>query len=334
MDCDLLVIGGGLAGLVAATEATARGLKVIVLDQEGEQNLGGQAFWSLGGLFFVDSPEQRWMRIRDNLDLARQDWMGSPSSTGPKTTGPRQWAEAYLHFAAGEKTRLAAFARHALVPGRRLGRTRRVAGQRPWQFRPPLPHHLGPPAPACSSPSCGSPARPRKRACSPSASAIRLMNSSPPTAQSPARAEQGLRPTPSSAAAGATATCRRFRDIAAATLVASGGIGGNHDLVRKNWPTDRLGKPPEFMVAGVPAHVDGRMIEITQAARGSVINADRMWHYTEGLRNWDRSGRTTASASCPAPPSLWLDAEGNRFPAPRCRLRHAGDAESHQGDRL
>ncbi len=87
MDCDLLVIGGGLAGLVAATEATARGLKVIVLDQEGEQNLGGQAFWSLGGLFFVDSPEQRFMRVRDSLDLARQDWMGSAQFDRRKTTG-------------------------------------------------------------------------------------------------------------------------------------------------------------------------------------------------------------------------------------------------------
>ncbi len=102
MDCDLLVIGGGLAGLVAATEATARGLKVIVLDQEGEQNLGGQAFWSLGGLFFVDSPEQRFMRVRDSLDLARQDWMGSAQFDRPEDHWPRQWAEAYLNFAAAK----------------------------------------------------------------------------------------------------------------------------------------------------------------------------------------------------------------------------------------
>ena len=75
MDCDVLVIGAGLAGLVAASEAAAGGRKVIVLDQEGEQNLGGQAFWSLGGLFFIDSPEQRRMGIRDCRELARQDWM-------------------------------------------------------------------------------------------------------------------------------------------------------------------------------------------------------------------------------------------------------------------
>lgn len=87
MDCDVLVIGAGLAGLVAASEAAALGRKVIVLDQEGEQNLGGQAFWSLGGLFFVDSPEQRRMGIRDTRALAWQDWMGSSQFDRPEEIG-------------------------------------------------------------------------------------------------------------------------------------------------------------------------------------------------------------------------------------------------------
>ncbi|MGH6805377.1 MAG: FAD-dependent oxidoreductase, partial [Ensifer adhaerens] len=103
MDCDVLVVGAGLAGLVAASEAAALGRKVIVLDQEGEQNLGGQAFWSLGGLFFVDSPEQRRMGIKDSRQLARQDWMGSSQFDRPEDHWPRLWADAYLDFAAGEK---------------------------------------------------------------------------------------------------------------------------------------------------------------------------------------------------------------------------------------
>ena len=77
---DAIVIGGGLAGLVAAYELTERGKKVLVLDQEGEQNLGGQAFWSLGGLCMIDTPEQRRMGIKDSLELATQDWMGSAQS--------------------------------------------------------------------------------------------------------------------------------------------------------------------------------------------------------------------------------------------------------------
>ena len=103
MKFDVLVIGGGLAGLVAATEAADRGLKVCVLDQEGIQNLGGQAFWSLGGLFFIDSPEQRRLGIRDSFELARQDWYGSAGFDRIEDYWPRHWADAYLEFAAGEK---------------------------------------------------------------------------------------------------------------------------------------------------------------------------------------------------------------------------------------
>ena len=69
-------------------------------------------------------------------------------------------------------------------------------------------------------------------------------------------------------------------------LVASGGIGGNHDLVRQNWPT-RNGPGPQQLLSGVPAHVDGRMIAVTEAPARRVINPDRMWHYTEGITNYD-----------------------------------------------
>ncbi len=98
-------------------------------------------------------------------------------------------------------------------------------------------------------------------------------------------------------------------------IVASGGIGGNHELVRQNWP-QRLGKPPGFMVQGVPDHVDGRMVAITEAAGGRLINRDRMWHYTEGLRNWDPIWPQHGIRILPGPSSLWLDAIGKRLPPP------------------
>src|SRR6476659_10512763 len=100
---DVIVVGSGLAGLVAATEIADAGKRVIVLDQEGEQSLGGQAFWSFGGLFFVDSPEQRRMRVRDSHDLALQDWMGSAGFDRPEDYWPKRWAAAYVAFAAAEK---------------------------------------------------------------------------------------------------------------------------------------------------------------------------------------------------------------------------------------
>ena len=102
-DADVIVVGGGLAGLVAATEIADAGKRVIVVEQEGEQSLGGQAFWSLGGLFLVDTPEQRRLGIKDSYDLALQDWMGSAGFDRDDDLWPRRWAEAYVAFAAGEK---------------------------------------------------------------------------------------------------------------------------------------------------------------------------------------------------------------------------------------
>ncbi len=103
---------------------------------------------------------------------------------------------------------------------------------------------------------------------------------------------------------------------AAAVVVTSGGIGHNHELIRKNWPVARFGPPPKTMIAGVPAHVDGRMLEISERAGGSIVNRDRMWHYTEGIINWDPIWPNHAIRIIPGPSSLWLDAHGKRLPAP------------------
>src|SRR5512133_2622806 len=102
-DADVIVVGAGLAGLVAAAEIADGGRRVIVVEQEPEQSLGGQAFWSLGGLFLVNSPEQRRLGIRDSYDRALQDWMGSAGFDRDEDLWPKRWAEAYVAFAAGEK---------------------------------------------------------------------------------------------------------------------------------------------------------------------------------------------------------------------------------------
>src|ERR1700724_554454 len=115
-DADVIVVGGGLAGLVAATEIADAGKRVIVVDQEGEQSLGGQAFWSFGGLFLVDSPEQRRLGIKDSFDLALQDWMGSAGFDRDEDLWPKRWAEAYVAFAAGEKRQWLRAMGHRIFP--------------------------------------------------------------------------------------------------------------------------------------------------------------------------------------------------------------------------
>src|SRR5215217_7968763 len=108
MDADVLIIGAGLAGLVAGNELIRAGRKVAIVEQENARNLGGQAFWSFGGLFLVDTPMQRRLRVRDSFDLAWQDWQGSAAwdrldGDLPEDEWAAQWGRAYVEFAAGDK---------------------------------------------------------------------------------------------------------------------------------------------------------------------------------------------------------------------------------------
>ena len=172
MDADVIVVGGGLAGLVAACEVIDAGKRVILLDQEAEQSLGGQAFWSFGGLMFVDSPEQRRLRIRDSHDLALQDWMGSAGFDREEDHWPRKWAEAYVGFAAGEKRSWLHARGVRWFPDRRLGRARRLSRHRARQLGAALPRHLGHGAGADRAVRASASTRARRPASSRCASAI------------------------------------------------------------------------------------------------------------------------------------------------------------------
>ncbi|CAN7252894.1 FAD-binding dehydrogenase [Agrobacterium tumefaciens] len=313
---DVIVVGAGLAGLVAATEAAERGLSVCVVDQEGEQNLGGQAFWSLGGLFFVDSPEQRRMRVRDNLDLARQDWFGSAGFDRPEDYWPRRWAEAYLTFAAGEKRewlhRLGMRWFPVVGWAERGGALADGHGNSVPRFHVTWGTGPGVLAPFIEKAKAMAASgrlnfRFRHRVDHLDIIDGRVTGvSGAVLATDPVlRGQQSSREIEDD-----------FTLSAAAIIVSSGGIGGNQELVRRNWPVERLGEPPADMVCGVPAHVDGRMIGITEAAGGAVINPDRMWHYTEGVKNHDPIWPGHGIRILPGPSSFWCDADGNRLAAP------------------
>ncbi|MCZ7493934.1 FAD-binding dehydrogenase [Agrobacterium rhizogenes] len=313
---DVIVVGAGLAGLVAATEAAERGFSVCVVDQEGEQNLGGQAFWSLGGLFFIDSPEQRRMRVRDSLDLARQDWFGSAGFDRPEDYWPRRWAEAYLDFAAGEK-------REWL---HRMGmRWFPVVG---WAERGgSLAHGHGNSVPRFhvtwgTGPGVLAPFVKKAKAMAATGRLtfrFRHRVDRLEIADGRVTGVSGAVLAPDQVQRGQESSREEQGDFvfsAAAVIVSSGGIGGNQELVRRNWPVERLGQPPASMVCGVPAHVDGHMIAITETAGGAVINRDRMWHYTEGVKNHDPIWPGHGIRILPGPSSFWCDADGNRLAAP------------------
>ncbi|MFV1602391.1 MULTISPECIES: FAD-binding dehydrogenase [unclassified Phaeobacter] len=313
---DVIIVGAGLAGLVAAAELGDRGKRVILLDQEPAHFLGGQAHWSLGGLFMIDTPEQRRMGIRDCPDLARRDWFGSAQFDRPEDHWPQRWARAYLDFASGEMRAWL----HGL--GMRwfpvVGWAERGGGDAEGHGNSVPRFHLtwgtgpGVVAPFAARVEAHIEAgliQPR----------FRHQVSHIITQGGTVKGVSGEVLAADDAPQGARTNRQEigeFEVYAPSMLVASGGIGGNLDAVRQNWPVERLGPAPRRMVAGVPFHVDGRMIPIAQAAGGHVINADRMWHYTEGLRNWDPIWPNHGIRILPGPSSMWFDARGDRLPAP------------------
>lgn len=312
---DVVVVGAGLAGLVAATELAERGRKVVVVDQEPAQSLGGQAFWSLGGLFMVDTPEQRRMGIRDSLELATQDWHGSAQFDRPEDHWPRQWAQAYLHFATGEKRAWLHAMGHRLFPV--VGWAERGDGRADGHGNSVPRFHLT----WGTGPGVLAPFERRIHQAVADGRvelAFRHRVDDLIVSDGGVTGVQGTVLEPSDVARGRPSSRVRIGDFevrAQAVIVTSGGIGGDHELVRASWPA-RLGEPPSTMVSGVPAHVDGRMLGISAKAGGRVINPDRMWHYVEGLRNWDPVWDNHGIRILPGPSSLWLDATGRRLPAP------------------
>jgi predicted oxidoreductase len=315
MDADVIVIGAGLAGLAAAAELTDAGRKVLLLDQEGEQSLGGQAFWSFGGLFLVDSPEQRRLRIKDSAELAWQDWLGTAGFDRDEDDLPRQWARAYLDFAAGEKRAWLHQMGHRLFPvvgwAERGGYTATGHGNSVPRF-----HITWGTGPGIVAPF----ERRVRQAAERGLLEFRFRHQvdALTLTDGVVTGVTGTVLEPDANARGAASSrvgVGEFEFTAQAVIVSAGGIGGNHELVRKAWPA-RLGSPPEHMISGVPAHVDGRMMQISQRAGGNIINPDRMWHYVEGIHNWNPIWAQHGIRILPGPSSLWLDATGKRLPVP------------------
>lgn len=317
MEWDAIVIGAGLAGLVATAEIADAGKRVLLLDQEPEASLGGQAWWSFGGLFLVDSPEQRRMGIKDSKELAWQDWLGTAGfdRLEDEDYWARKWAEAYVDFASGEKREWLTKLGVRFFPvvgwaerggylaeghGNSVPRFHIVWGTGPGivaPFEKRVRDHMN---------NGLVEYRPRHRV-------NRLI-----TENGAVVGVEGDILVPSTAARGEKSSREvvdSFSYRGNAVLVSSGGIGGNHELIRKNWPK-RLGEAPKRMLSGVPEHVDGRMLAISEEAGGRIVNRDRMWHYTEGIKNWNSVWSQHGIRILPGPSSMWFDAKGQRLPAP------------------
>ena len=315
-ETDVIIVGAGLAGLVAAAELGDAGKRVVIVEQEGENSLGGQAFWSLGGLFLVDSPEQRRMGIKDSRELALQDWLGSAQFDRPQDRWPRLAAESYVDFAAGEMRPW------LYAQGMRwfpiVGRAERGGGQAHGHGNSVPRFHVT----WGTGPGIVAPFERRVREhVDKGMIALKCRHQVSHIVKTNGRITgvAGERLEASTVQRGQESSRKIVGDFefsASAVFITSGGIGGNRDFVRQNWPVERLGPAPKRMITGVPHHVDGRMLGITQEAGGAVINSDRMWHYTEGIKNWSPIWPDHGIRILPGPSSMWFDARGERLPAP------------------
>jgi predicted oxidoreductase len=314
---DVIVVGAGLAGPVATAELADAGLKVLLLDQEPEASFGGQAWWSFGGLFLVNSPEQRKMGIKDSKELAWQDWLGTAGfdRQDDEDYWAIKWAKAYVDFAAGEKRQWLFDMGVRFFPvvgwAERGGYLAEGHGNSVPRF-----HIVWGTGPGIIKPF---EERVRK------AMVNGLVDYRPRHCVNELITENGtvvgargdilVASNVSRGESSSREVIGDFEFHSQAVMVTSGGIGGNHELIRKNWP-DRLGSAPKNMISGVPEHVDGRMLTITEKAGGRIVNRDRMWHYTEGIKNWNPVWPMHGIRILPGPSSLWLDATGKRFPTP------------------
>jgi predicted oxidoreductase len=314
---DAIVVGAGLAGLVATHELTSRGKRVALVDQENAANLGGQAYWSFGGLFFVNSPEQRRLGVKDSVELAWQDWLGSAQfdRLDDADAWAVRWARAYVEFAAGEKRSW--LMSHGLRFLPTVG----------WAERGDLRadgHGNSVPRFHITWGTGTGVVEPFVR------SALAASRQGLVTFYHRHRADEVV--VSDGAARGVRGAVLASddsprgvasnRDIvgdfeltAPVVILTTGGIGANHELVRRFWPAS-LGTAPANPVTGVPAYVDGRMLDIAAAAGVRLVNRDRMWHYTEGLHNFDPIWPGHGIRILPGPSSVWLDARGRRLPAP------------------
>ena len=317
MNADVIVVGAGLAGLAATRELVAAGKRVALVDQENAANLGGQAYWSFGGLFLVDTPEQRRLGVRDSVELAWQDWQGSAGfdRLDDEDAWAVKWARAYVEFAAGEKRSWLAGLGLSWLPT--VGWAERGSlradghGNSVPRFHVTWGTGTGVVEPFARS----------AQAAAESGLVTFYHRHRVDALVTTGGVITGVRGTvlaPSDTARGVASNrheAGEFELSAEAVIVTTGGIGGNHDLVRRFWP-ERLGRPPARMITGVPAYVDGRMLDIAAEAGARLVNRDRMWHYTEGIQNWNPIWPAHGIRILPGPSSMWFDALGRRLPDP------------------
>jgi predicted oxidoreductase len=326
-DPDAIVVGAGLAGLVSTLELLRSGHTVLLLDRCEPRELGGLAREAFGGMFMVDSPEQRRSRIRDNERLALEDWLRI-AELGAEEQWPRRWAEQYVTRARDD-----------------VGGWLRELGVRffpvvNWAERGnfgdgnsvPRFHLTWGTGKALVEAVWGGIQRDPRRAAlevrfgarvteliadgQGGMSGVRVVDEDWMGGHGGGRGDRGVpgqpagretRETEAGAAAGYEVRATK------AVVIAAGGIGGNHELVRRVWPTDELGSPPTKMLMGSHPYADGALHEEVERVGGAVTHLERMWNYADAVRHPAPQRPDHGLKLIPPRSGLMLNPDGRRY---------------------
>ncbi|MDT0755514.1 FAD-binding dehydrogenase [Mammaliicoccus sciuri] len=317
MQKNIYIIGSGLSGLVAATELLKKGYTITMLDQEPRQAIGGQAYWSFGGLFLVNSKIQRRLGVKDSYELALNDWFGTAQFDRLETKDfwSKKWAEAYVHFATYEKEAYLKSMGIKLTPmlgwAERGGSLANGHGNSVPRF-----HITWGTGPGLINPFVDYVLKKEKEGKFRFLTRHQVTNIDIHNNQ--IKGISGNILEPSDVNRGEPSSRKiidTFTYDVDNLVISTGGIGANQDMIKKNWPK-RLGTPPNYMIQGVPDSTDGKMIELSESLGVNIVNKDRMWHYTEGIHNHSSIWTKHGIRIIPGPSSIWLDAKGNRMSAP------------------
>ena len=299
---DVVIIGGGITGIVAALELLSAGRKVLLLDRDVEVNFGGLAKESFGGVFVVDSVEQRRAGCRDSPELAYRDLVtfGELDRPDPDLEWPKKWARAYVDHCNPDvyewlKERGASFVplphwieRGQFTPGNSLPRFHIV-----WGAGYGLINHL----------LMALERHPQRRNL---------------TIQFDHRVDELLISNGRVIGCRGLITVREnqspfdFEATGGAVIVAAGGINGDMDRVRANWHLD-WGQPPEVILNGSHKFADGRLHDAVVASGGKLTHMDRMWNYAAGVHHWNPRKPNHGLSLVPPRSALWLNWQGKRI---------------------
>lgn len=316
LSADVIVVGHGLAGLVATSQIVDAGKSVLLIDQEGPGDFGGQGYWSFGGLFMVNTPEQKLCGVKDSRELAWQDWLAAAQfSDSADDHWGRKWAESYVDFASGEKRRWLRSLGWRAFPllgwPERGGHGALGSGNSVPRF-----HITWGTGPGLVEVFARRVLHAESRGLVRRVFRHRVERLDTTDGQVTGVHGKILENATQTRGAPSTQTeIGEFTARASAVLLATGGVGGNPTLVRELF-TQSFGNFPDEMLCGNPAHVTGKMLGVAKAAGANVVNQNRLWFYPDGVTNvnpiWPDHGIHLNTG----PSALWLEGSGQRMPPP------------------